>query len=993
MQPTPQTLAEHAAFVRSLARALVADPHGADDVVQETWLAALERPPRHGSNPRAWLARLVERLAWRGSRSSERRSRREGAAARPEGIEGTDELVGRVEVLRRVTDAVLALEEPYRSTVLLRFYEGLETSEIARRVDVPLATVRSRLQRSLVKLRERLDREHGGERETWCEALVGLVSEGLVSPDGPQLPAARQAVDASAAAGAGTGAVTMGGTAKIMALAAAAAIVGILGWSVLRDDTRSVANDARVEGQALLAPDQPPAVAPAGVLASGTSEPAPRVVPDGVAGAGASGLAALEVRVRWARDERPAAGEDLRLFAESHPVGNRVRPGRTDAEGRARFEDLQPGHVRVSSAHGADEAAYLRPGETASVELEVPVGFTVRGRVVDPDGEPVSGARLWLSTFFEPWNGSVIGTSEPDGSFELADVPPLRELGAFAEGYAPSYMHRLPQGSVTNDVELELKLSGIGGALGIRVTTSEGAPVCGTLVQVEGPLPEGRRVGNQYLYKLPTVVGWSDEGGIVALDGLPTGFAKVMAWASGMEVWKGNVTIEANGTASLAVVLRSEGVVMGTVLREDGTPVAGAHVLVRESGSLQPSAIADDAGRYELRGLSAGDLVLRAEAEDQGSASATVHLEPGAAATWDARLSIGRVVHGRVIDDTGAPIPDWAVTARSLIWGSGWGELAMTGADGAFRFVDVPREPVSIELYRDLLEPIATLTRRIVETEEELLLRVDRSALCDAGFVGHFLDVHGAPIERASVTFWPAGALTGPSAESDASGSFRRERMRPGAYELIADLPDGTTLFLGSFELEPEEVLDLGTISLGEPGRLRLTVTGRSPAESEAFDAFAFQRFDTEGNARWAGHVKRAAAGEPVSLHAGRYRVQANACPGFANESVWIDVRAGEEVSLDLTPHRGRPVTVGGELAPGSAFPERVHTVVRDAAGEVVQECLTCEPIGRRYPHLLQLVPGTYALEVEASDGRRALGSFEVDFAGAQPVELYLPLR
>ena len=45
----------HREFVRSLAFHLVRDPSDGEDVCQEAWLAALERPPRDASSARAWL--------------------------------------------------------------------------------------------------------------------------------------------------------------------------------------------------------------------------------------------------------------------------------------------------------------------------------------------------------------------------------------------------------------------------------------------------------------------------------------------------------------------------------------------------------------------------------------------------------------------------------------------------------------------------------------------------------------------------------------------------------------------------------------------------------------------------------------------------------------------------------------------------------------------------------------------------------------------------
>lgn len=66
---SPEQLLAHADWVRALARALVADPAGADDLVQETWLAALDRPPAHAQDLRAWLGTVLRNLARRSAPS------------------------------------------------------------------------------------------------------------------------------------------------------------------------------------------------------------------------------------------------------------------------------------------------------------------------------------------------------------------------------------------------------------------------------------------------------------------------------------------------------------------------------------------------------------------------------------------------------------------------------------------------------------------------------------------------------------------------------------------------------------------------------------------------------------------------------------------------------------------------------------------------------------------------------------------------------------
>ncbi len=68
---------------------------------------------------------------------------------------------------------MLALREPYRGTVLLRYFDGLDPCEIAARTSVPVETVRTRLKRAAAQLREAMDARHGGSRGAWAVVLVG----------------------------------------------------------------------------------------------------------------------------------------------------------------------------------------------------------------------------------------------------------------------------------------------------------------------------------------------------------------------------------------------------------------------------------------------------------------------------------------------------------------------------------------------------------------------------------------------------------------------------------------------------------------------------------------------------------------------------------------------------------------------------------------------------------------------------------------------------
>lgn len=122
-RPELDELLAHAGWARALARSLVRDPNAADDLVQRAWLAALEERPASGLPLRAWLAGVLRNLVRVDRRAHARRVAREALAARPEGVQHAfdDEFA----LQRRLADAVRALDEPQRSTVWARYYEGL----------------------------------------------------------------------------------------------------------------------------------------------------------------------------------------------------------------------------------------------------------------------------------------------------------------------------------------------------------------------------------------------------------------------------------------------------------------------------------------------------------------------------------------------------------------------------------------------------------------------------------------------------------------------------------------------------------------------------------------------------------------------------------------------------------------------------------------------------------------------------------------------------
>lgn len=280
--PIPERLLlEQAAFLRALARRLVQDPGEAEDLVQETWVRALERPPRRAGALRSWLARVLRNLAANRARARVRRDRRESEARTAPEPPTPQETSAHREELARLVQALHELDERDYQVVHLRYFEDLPVAEIARRLGLEPDTAKVRLRRALEKIRCSLDRLHGGSRSRWCLALACLA----------RLPVEAPAAGAGLAGAAlPVGVLIMSLKTKLSLAALCLLLVGLLGWALL---------------------------APPGFLSSGTGGGSAAVEPL-AAGSGGPALPAAdtEQRAAGARQALPPAGPESGL--ESH---------------------------------------------------------------------------------------------------------------------------------------------------------------------------------------------------------------------------------------------------------------------------------------------------------------------------------------------------------------------------------------------------------------------------------------------------------------------------------------------------------------------------------------------------------------------------------------------------------------------------------------------------------------------------------------------------
>ncbi|MFN4090322.1 MAG: sigma-70 family RNA polymerase sigma factor [Alphaproteobacteria bacterium] len=158
-------LTEEIPRLRRYARVLVRDAVYADDLVQECLIRAVSRLDSYapGTNLRAWLFVILRNVVindyHRGRRGpallelSEVHADLATAAAQEQHL-----------LLDEVRQAVGKLPEEQREIILLVPVGGLAYEEVAQILDIPIGTVRSRLSRARMALRELLARGSAGER-------------------------------------------------------------------------------------------------------------------------------------------------------------------------------------------------------------------------------------------------------------------------------------------------------------------------------------------------------------------------------------------------------------------------------------------------------------------------------------------------------------------------------------------------------------------------------------------------------------------------------------------------------------------------------------------------------------------------------------------------------------------------------------------------------------------------------------------------------------
>lgn len=395
----------------------------------------------------------------------------------------------------------------------------------------------------------------------------------------------------------------------------------------------------------------------------------------------------------------------------------------TDEEGRYTIDGLSPGYWRVLalSPDAMNRVSRYYPAERehcdgeligladdealTGVDLALPEGGTLRGRLVDPDGAPVPGVDLLARG-----QGGLDGlereaSTDEDGYFTLTGLDEEEGLGGAwtcevdGDGWPDQYL-----GATYEEDEAQVFEVAAGEELDLGdQPLLEGVLVTGAVIGPDGPVADA----SVHVYASSQVLTVeTDADGQYEAVGLPPG--EVLTWTR--PVGLANTYYPDADRPGETLPALEEGEVLDGVdlhpplqavfnarlIGEAGEDLSGVTgLLYNDALTVGFGARAEESGELAIEGLHGGDYTLYLFAADEGYADDFVRGEDGEPVVFTVEgeedndpvylvLEPRARLEGTLVDDAGQPVAGGAVLAWPADDPEGSPVAASAEDDGTF---------------------------------------------------------------------------------------------------------------------------------------------------------------------------------------------------------------------------------------------------------------------------------------------------------------------
>ena len=657
----------HSGMVFGVCKRVLHSPADAEDATQAVFLVLAKKAKvtRWQASAANWLHTTARKVARNARLATERRTKREGAAAVPEAVLAVDTMSGR-ELLAALDEELEQLPPRYREPLVLCYLEGLTRDEVATRLGVAVPALNKQLERGRKKLADAL-------AARGCTLGVLLLAVSATSSAGASPP---RLLESILAAVGGSPSPTVAALAQGVVMngilnRAKLAMVAVIGVAVMGFGAGAMPAPADPpKPPALEKMEKPKAEAKANPKPPEAKE---RTITGTVVGP----------------DGKPVAGASIRMEKQPDLVGSLVRLvtnkpsidelATTDADGKFAmtlkpmpasnpdYRDRQL--VAFKRGFGPDWIKVSEIGD-GPVSLKLAEDVPVKGTVTDLEGKPVAKAEVRIRS---------IAAGDLDKVWEQWPKSPYLALRAAGKELLWPNLADLPE-NVTADADGRFEIKGVGRGR-----------LLGLIVEGKGIETVGCRVVTEPTFDPKKVEQPNDKT-------MPGG-----GYQPGPVLY--GPTFTHSGKPSQPIT--------GTVTDSStGKPIVGVQVNGHDDGphwyeNGTQGVKTDAAGKFTLHGIAKTGRVRLTVFPTPTSPyfmySTTVAGKPGLTEiTAELKLTRGVLVKGRVVEKgTGKPVAGADVRYTALADNKFYADLMKgkrgehgmawnSDADGRFEFVALP---------------------------------------------------------------------------------------------------------------------------------------------------------------------------------------------------------------------------------------------------------------------------------------------------------------